>query len=224
MQAGWYPDPAGDHEFRYHNGNNWTGDVATDGVRHVTEIPDLSMPRFPQRSDPRSGTVAMVFGIISMAIGWIPFVCFVAVFFGGVGVVVGFRRRRFESARGAATVGIVTGFVGILLSAVGIWLSVVLVQVVANFEDPGPHEVELTDCKEVDGATRATGEITNLDDRKRSYTILVALDEATSVEAVVSDVPAGEHRVFSVDEDLRFAELDCSILEVNGPRPFGLEQ
>lgn len=224
MQAGWYSDPLGDHEYRYHNGSDWTGDVATDGVRHVTEIPDLSTQRFPQRRDPRSGTIAMVFGIISMAIGWIPFVCFVAVFFGAVAVVVGFRRRKYESARGAAIVGMVTGSVGILLSAVGIGLSIVLVQAVADFENPGPHEVELTECAEVDGSTRATGEITNLDDRERSYTIVVSLDDDTNVDAMVDDVPAGERRVFQVAEDLRFPELDCSIVEVNGPRPFGLEQ
>ena len=224
MQAGWYPDPVGDHEFRYHNGNGWTGDVATNGARHVTEVPDLSARRFPQRTNPQSGTVAMVFGILSMTIGWIPFVCFVAAFFGGVGVVLGFRRRRTESARGAATVGIVTGFVGILLSAVGIWLTIVLVEAVADFENPGPNEVELTECEEVGELTRATGEITNLDDRERSYTIVVSFDEENSVEAVVSSVPAGERRVFNVDEDLRFREIDCSILEVKGPRPFGLAQ
>lgn len=166
----------------------------------------------------------MVFGIISMSIGWIPFVCFVAICFGLVGVVIGVRRRSIEPARGAATVGIVTGVVGLLLSGVGIWFSLSIMSAVADFENPGPHEVELTECGEVEGTTRATGEITNLDDRERSYTIEIALDENTAVEAVVSDVPAGEQRAFSVDEDLRFAELDCSILDVNGPRPFGLDQ
>ncbi len=214
----------GDHEFRYHNGAGWTGDVATDGRRQVTPVPDLSTPRTPQRTDPRSGTVSMVFGIISMTIGWIPFVCFVAVVFGLVAVVVGVRRRRIEPARGAATVGIVTGVVGLLLCAVGIWLSVSIMSAVADFEDPGPHDVEVTQCGEVDGTTRATGEITNLDDRERSYTIQVSLDESTVVDAVVPDVPAGERRVFRVDEDLRFTELDCSILDVNGPRPFGLDR
>lgn len=223
MQAGWYPDPMGDHEFRYHNGAGWTGDVASDGVRHVTPVPDLSTPRFPQRRDPRSGTVAMVFGILSMTIGWIPFVCFVAVCFALVAIVVGVRRRRYESARGAAVVGIVTGAVGLALSLVGVWLSVVLVRAVADFEDPGPHEAELTACEDVDGTTRASGVITNLDSRERSYTIVVALDDETDVDAIVDDVAAGERRAFQVDEELRFAELDCSIREVNGPRPFGLE-
>lgn len=224
MQAGWYPDPTGDHEFRYHNGGNWTGDVATDGVRLATPVPDLSSPRLPLRRDPRSGTVPMVFGIASMSIGWVPFVCFVAVFFGAIGVVVGVKRRRFESARDASTVGIVTGAVGILLSAVGIWLSIVFVGTFADFEDPGPHSAELTECAEVAEMTRASGEITNLDDRQRSYTILVALDEDTTVEALVNDVPAGERRVFIVEENLRFAELDCTIVEVTGPRPFWLQQ
>jgi hypothetical protein len=223
VQAGWNPDPTGEHEFRYHNGTEWTGDVATDGIRHVTAIPDLSTPRFPQRRDPRSGTVAMVFGILSMSIGWIPFVCFVALFFGGVGVVVGLRRRRFESARGSATVGIVTGFVGILLSFVGIWLSIVLVQTVADFEDPGPYRVELTDCSEVGGVTRATGEIANLDTDERTYTIEVSFDGETSGEAVIADVPAGEQRTFLIDENLRFDDLECEVLAVKGPRPFGIE-
>ena len=68
VQAGWYPDPMGDHEFRYYNGSGWTGDVATDGFRNVTEIPDLSTPQSPQHRNPRSGTVAMVFGIVSMSL------------------------------------------------------------------------------------------------------------------------------------------------------------
>ncbi len=224
MQAGWYPDPMGDHEFRYYNGRDWTGDVATDGVRHVTEVPDLAAQRFPQRRDPRSGTVAMVFGIISMTIGWIPFVCFVAVFFAAVAVVVGFRRRRFESARGSAIVGMVTGSVGFLLCLAGMWLSVVLIQAVADFEDPGPHEAELADCEATDAGTQATGTITNLDNEERSYTITIDLDDENSIDAVVNDVGAGERRVFRVEEDLRFDDLDCAIVEVKGPLPFGIEQ
>lgn len=212
----------GDHEFRYHNGIGWTGDAATDGVRLVTEIPDLSTPRFPQRRNPRSGTIAMVFGIISMSLGWIPFVCFVAAFFGIVAIVLGISRRRFDPARGTATVGIVTGVVGVLLSAVGIWLSIVLVQAVADFEDPGPHEVQLTECSEVDGVTRVIGQITNLDDEERSYTVEVTFDGEATSDGVVNDVPAGERREFEIDEDLRFDDLDCRVLAVNGPRPFGL--
>ena len=213
----------GDHEFRYHNGIGWTGDAATDGVRLVTEIPDLSTPRFPQRRNPRSGTIAMVFGIISMSLGWVPFISFIAAFFGIVAVALGISRRRFEPARGTATVGIVTGIVGIILSAAGIWLSIILVQSVADFEDPGPHDVQLTGCSEVDGVTRASGEITNLDDEERSYTIEVTFDGDATTEGVISDVPAGEQRSFDIDEDLRFDELECSILAVNGPRPFGLQ-
>ena len=164
----------------------------------------------------------MVFGIVSLSTGWIPIVCFVSVFFGAAAVVVGVRRRRVESARSAATVGIVTGTFGLALSLVGIWLSVLIVQSVANFEDPGPYRAELTECAEVDGATRATGEITNLDDRERTYTVRITFDDDSTVESIVSDVAPGERRVFEVDEDLRFPELSCSIVEVKGPRPFGL--
>ncbi len=217
----------GDHELRYHNGSGWTGDVATDGVRSVSKAPiaaSAAVPTPPRRSDPRSGTVAMVFGILSMSLGWIPFVCFIAAFFAIVAIVIGVRRRRFDSARGAAVAGIVTGAVGLLLSVGAAWVSVIIIQAVADFEDPGPHEVVLTDCVEVDGVTRASGQITNLDDQDRSYTIVVTFDGDTSGESVVADVPAGEPRDFVVDEDLRFSELDCEILDVKGPRPFGLVQ
>lgn len=224
MQAGWYPDPVGVHELRYHNGSGWTGDVSTEGIRRVSALPDPSAPSPPARSDPRSGMVAMVFGIISMSIGWIPFVCFVAAFFSLAAIVIGIRRRRFESARSAATAGIVTGAVGLLLSAAGIWVSVIIVQAVASFEDPGPHRVELIACEDTDGVTRASGSVTNESDRERTYTITLSFDGERQGEGVVTDVGAGETRDFIVDEDLRFAELDCSIVNVKGPRPFGLAQ
>jgi hypothetical protein len=31
-EAGWYPDPQGRHEYRYHDGNGWTEDVSDAGV------------------------------------------------------------------------------------------------------------------------------------------------------------------------------------------------
>lgn len=225
MQAGWYSDPVGVHEVRYHNGTEWTGDVASNGVRHVSPLPGAgATPTMPAPNDSPTGTVALVFGVISMTIGWIPFVCFVAMVFAGAAIVIGLRRRRFESARGAATAGIVTGLVGLLFSVAGIWLSIVLVQAVAAFEDPGPHEVELVSCGETDGVTRAAGTITNLDDEERSYTIEVTLDGVGSQTGVVDDVPPGGQRPFAIDEDLRFDVLECSIVEVNGPQPFGLQQ
>ncbi len=224
MQAGWYPDPVGDHEFRYHNGLDWTGDVADDGVRHVTTVPARSGSRFPRRNDPRSATVAMVFGITAMLLGIVPFVCVIAAVFGVVAIVVGARRMRFESARGAATAGIVTGSIGVVLSIGGLWLTTVVLGAVADFENPGPYEIELVSCEQSAAGTRATGWITNLDDRDRSYTISVALNDTVGADALLEDVPAGERREFRAEENLRLDDVDCSIGDVTGPRPFGIEQ
>lgn len=225
MQAGWYSDPVGAHDVRYHNGIEWTGDVATNGIRHVSPLPQSGgAPTMPPPSDAPTGTVALVFGVISMTIGWVPFVCFVAIVFAGAAIIIGLRRRRLDSARGAATAGIVTGLVGLAFCAAGIWLSIVLVQAVAAFEDPGPHEVELVSCGEVDGVTRASGTITNLGTAERSYTIEVTFDGERRQTGTVDDVPSGAQRSFDIDENLRFDELDCSIVEVNGPQPFGLQQ
>lgn len=213
------------HDVRYHNGTEWTGDVASNGVRQVSPLPKYSgSPTMPAPNDSPTGMVALVFGVISMTIGWIPFVCFVAIVFAGVAIVIGMRRRRLENARGAATAGIVTGLVGLLFSIAGIWLSIVLVQAVAAFEDPGPHEAELVSCEETGGVTRAAGTITNLDDEQRSYTIEVTYDGERRQTGTVDDVSPGASRPFEIDEDLRFDELDCSIVEVNGPQPFGLQQ
>ncbi|MBS1836575.1 MAG: DUF2510 domain-containing protein [Actinobacteria bacterium] len=36
--AGWYPDAYGRHQYRYWDGTNWTGYVATDGVQSSDPI------------------------------------------------------------------------------------------------------------------------------------------------------------------------------------------
>ena len=37
--SGWYPDPAGRFELRFHNGEVWTADVASGGRRFVDHQP-----------------------------------------------------------------------------------------------------------------------------------------------------------------------------------------
>jgi hypothetical protein len=122
---------------------------------------------------------------------------------------------------GAATTGVVTGAGGILLALAGIWMSVAIVSSVSQFERPGPHEAVITSCLEVDGITRASGTITNLDTSERSYTITVAFDDERTASVAVDDVAPGASAAFSVDENLRFEDLECRIDAVNGPRPFG---
>ncbi len=37
--AGWYPDPSGRFEHRWHDGQNWTSKVATQGQQHDDPLP-----------------------------------------------------------------------------------------------------------------------------------------------------------------------------------------
>lgn len=215
---GWYPDPGGAHDLRYHNGQNWTGDVSTAGIRAVEPLgPDGTVGPGP------SGTVPLVLGIVSMTIAWIPFVCFVGLAVAVSAISMGVKRRKFSSAASGAIVGIVTGLVGLVFAVGGIWLTVSVVQAVARFEAPGDYTATVTECAVVDGATRADGTITNLDSGDRSYTIEVSFDGRRSATTTVDDVAPGETVGFAVIEDLRIQELDCTVSDVKGPRPFGMD-
>ena len=91
--SGWYPDPAGRYELRFHNGEVWTADVSTGGQRFVDRLPIEA----PRRQGNGVAVAAMVCGIASVVTGWVPFV-----------VVIGLA---------AAIVAIVLGIVGLRRSA-----------------------------------------------------------------------------------------------------------
>ncbi|HEY2272362.1 MAG TPA: DUF2510 domain-containing protein [Jatrophihabitantaceae bacterium] len=44
MSAGWFPDPAGQHEHRYYDGTQWTAHVSDRGVAAVDPIPPPPAP------------------------------------------------------------------------------------------------------------------------------------------------------------------------------------
>ena len=53
--AGWYPDPAGRHEHRYHDGVAWTDHVADDGVAGIAPMPPTPGPPPPWAPPPAWG-------------------------------------------------------------------------------------------------------------------------------------------------------------------------
>ncbi|WP_420453596.1 DUF2510 domain-containing protein [Ilumatobacter sp.] len=233
VTAGWYPDPAGDHELRYHNGVRWTGDVSTDGDRSVGPLDPSWAAAAPSRGSAtapsRAGTVALACGVAALTIGWIPFACALGAILAVIAIVAGVRARRDPRTSGAGDAGLVTGIAALGFVAAGTWFSVALVQAVARFEDPGAHRVEIVSCARSEEETTAVGEVENLEGEVRSYVIEVefapegpeSLDRTASVE--VDDVEPGGTRSFTVVQGLRYRDLDCTVSEVTGPAPLGLD-
>ncbi|WP_040492916.1 DUF2510 domain-containing protein [Ilumatobacter nonamiensis] len=220
---GWYPDPSGQYDLRYHNGRTWTGDVSTDGQRHVAPLPTGDGHTTGDGCGAKAGKAPLVLGIIAMCIAWIPFVSVVGGGLAIAAIVLGFRRRRTPSAHDAAIVGIITGAVALILALVGTWIGVIVAAEVQQFSEPGPYTVSELHCEEIDGVTRASGSIENRSDSTRSYTIEVTFAGEHTESADVDDVEAGSTARFVVEEDLRFDDLTCEVSAVNGPLPFGLD-
>ena len=91
-----------------------------------------------------------------------------------------------------------------------------------RFNEAGDHEVKIVECAEVDNETSVVATITNLEGDRRSYVVTVELTSDESIELQVDDVEPGETREFFFVDDFRYAALDCKILEVTGPWPFGV--
>ncbi len=242
--SGWHPDPTGRFEYRYHNDRQWTADVSTGGQRFVDPLPPTSpygtygAPVGPVagagRPTPsrRNGLAiaGMICGIVSVVIGWVPFVAFAGLLVAIAGLVlsiVGLRRSRpAGTGRGFAITGLVTSGVGIVLAVVGIVFSFVLVEAVDRFENPGPTETSISSCEQDGADIVATGTITNQSSKQRDYTVVVRLASGYRDTVAVDDVPAGETVAFTARDSVPrvlFEADGCRVVEVNGPVPFGLD-
>jgi len=235
VAPGWYPDPTGRFETRFHNGVTWTADVANNGQRFVDPL-GTAPPRTTTSANGggnRQATAAMVLGIVALAIAWMPFV----VIFGVVSAVlalvlgtVGLRRSSTSgTGRAFALTGLITGAVGLLACVVGVLLTVVVIDTIDRFENPPPHEATITSC-ELDGSTATlTAEITNLGNSTADFSVKIAFvrpgtDNAQhSTRVAVDNVPPGGSAEFGVDRRVALDEIDCIISSIDGPLPFGLE-
>ena len=258
--AAWYPDPTRRFEFRYHNGQAWTGDVSVDGNRFLDPLPSFSTaaPRFragpapavafvglpfQQRESIAAAMAALVLGICSILVGWVPFLCFLSAIGAVVGLVLGItvlrrdarlRRDGGEVSRGHgyATAGVVLAPIGMAVTIIGVWLSVVTLREVDRFTNVGAHHTEILSCRVSDGLATATGTITNDSASTRSYHLNIDFDRAgTSVRlnsssVSVDDVGPDESANWTVTESVRSAsgtaaDVDCNVHDVTGPVPFG---
>jgi hypothetical protein len=225
--AGWHPDPAGRHELRYHNGVDWTADVADDGRRFVDPSGTGSRPR--------GGTAraAMVLGIVAVATAWIPFVTVVgigaavaALAFGAAGMR---RASRTGAPRDPAIVGLVTGGLGLLAGVIGVLLSVVIVRAIDAYDDPNPNEVAVTTCRTAGGSTTAEGSLTNLGTTVGDFVVRIEFSPAGTddvrqrARVTLDDVPAGGTARFTVERAIGIDDVTCRPGTVTGPLPFGLD-
>lgn len=232
---GWFPDPTGRFEVRYHNGVSWTGDVATNGQRFVDP---MNAPGTPMAPIPTAGPVAaarngaavaaLVLGIIAAAIAWMPFVFVVGAVCAIIAIalaVVARRRARSGAGRGGmATAGLVLGIVGVPLAVVGFFFT----RIVLGMLDPGEYDVAV-ECDWVAGRASLEGTITNLDDEERGYLVLVRfVREGTSsglgdLTLQVDEVAPGETGTFSGGVNTDVEEVGCEVVDVLGGIPFDID-
>lgn len=241
--AGWYPDPTGRQEYRYHNGTAWTGDVATSGQRYVDPLHgpaasgDASLRAGPAGAHRASGgngiaVAALTCGILAIALGWIPLLFVIgavlavlALVFGAVGLR---RAARTGRGRGFAIAGIVTGGVGVLAVIVGAIFTVLVWRAVDAYERPVDHLADDPMCEVIGGSVVGEGEIRNVDTTTGSFTVVVEIRRAASgvrltvTRVRVDDVAPGETRAYDFTRRVEAREVTCVITDVKGPLPFGV--
>lgn len=250
--AAWYPDPTNRFEFRYHNGQSWTGDVSIDGNRFLDPLPSPAtspamsgfggLP-FQPRESIAGAMAALVLGICSILVGWVPFLCFLSAIGAVVGLSLGIAvlRRDAGSRRnggavsrghGYALAGVILAPLGLAVTVVGVWLTVVVLREVDRYTNVGAHHTEIVSCRVSDGVATAQGTITNDSRSARSYHLNVEFDRAdTSVRlnsgsVDVDDVAPDESADWTVSASVTTGsdapdDVDCRVREVTGPVPFG---
>lgn len=242
-RADWYPDPTGRFEYRYHNGQNWTGDVSVDGSRFL-DPPATWVPagggghRDPAEIGSGKARAAFVLGLCAFLIGWVPFLCVVAIAAAITGLVLGIGALRRDSrsrsnggqngrAHGYAIAGVVLAPLALAVSVLGVWLSVAAVREVQTFAEVGKYTTTDISCGVTKGVVTYVGTIHNDDTATHSYEVTVEfLRPGTSVRryiasASVVDVGPGESSAVTVHHSASDAELTCHVFDVTGPLPFG---
>ncbi len=232
--AGWYADPTGRYEHRYYNGQSWTADVSSGGRRFVDKLglePTASSADRDGTSN-AMGTAAMVLGIVAVSTSWMPFVVVVGVVAALLALVFGWvglrRARRSGGSRAFAIVGLATGASALVAAIVGVALTMVVLDVYDDYLNPQPNVVDVTECELQGSRATMAGVLTNTGDRTADYSVLVGFvrpgtDNAHRSERVsVDDVEPGADAAFSAEAQVDLEVIDCVILAVNGPLPFGV--
>lgn len=213
---GWYSDPSGRFEHRYHNGERWTSDVSSRGVRYVDRAA-------PER--PRGTTASLVWGIVGVCIAWLPVLFVGGLVAGIVAVALAVKARRGVidpptiRMLNAATA---TGVAAILLAGVGVWFTAVLYRAVDRYQNPAEHSAEIVSCLDEGAATRATVRLTNTSDQRATFTVRIELG-GDRLTAETGSLDPGASQELTVRGDAGQGSPECRVVRVDGPLPLGLD-
>ena len=197
LTPGWYPDPTGRYEFRYHNGQRWTADISVDGQRYV-EPDDASITRQPAPLPPTVkgrgvAITTLVLGICAVSLAWLPFVFVVGGVCGVVGLIFGIAGFTSESyGRKMLGWGTVLSVVALPLCGAGLLFTR---EVLDQMREPGPYKLTITACYWENGL-QAQGTIENQDSLAHSYSVrLVYRSGGSELDAetvYVNNVASGQ--------------------------------
>lgn len=234
--GGWHPDPTARFELRYHNGTNWTADVASHGRRFVDP---LGVAPGAGGADSGTGarnalaTAALVLGIIGIGIGWLPFIFVLGAISAGLALVFGFTGRRRSkvtgTGRGFATAGLIMGAVGLPVCIVGFVFTTVFIEALDDYDSPAAHEAAIVACHDDGNTHTADVAITNVDDVPAQFSIRVDFVRAGTDNVqrqaliVVDEVQPGATVRYSVSRRVDVDDVSCVIGDVHGPLPFGVD-
>lgn len=232
--AGWFPDPWGRWELRWHNGERWTADVSTDGRRFVDPYGTAGAP-IAAGAVERSGAAAVVLGALALTFAWMPVFVVVGLVFAGAAMVVAVRARRRLRRSGVrpprlVNIGMALASGALVVAGLGVWLTTVFVGEVQRYTEIGPYSADVTSCVVLDGFAVAEGRIANDAAARRDYRVVVSLLDQfrpiATIGALVYDVESGATGAFTVRAfagDLEASDLTCEIETVTGPLPFGID-
>jgi hypothetical protein len=156
----------------------------------------------------------------------------IGIVLGVLAVVFGIRGRRRARqtgvGSGTALTGLIGGTAALVLSMVGIVLTVALMRALDHFMSPGPVRAEVVSCTVGPGAIDVEGSVTNLSDSRRSYTVYGVVSEPGGTPDLVerlSDVEPGATVAVRMHRSGRGDSTgNCDArLVVHGPAPWGYD-
>ncbi|MDX2379140.1 MAG: DUF2510 domain-containing protein [Acidimicrobiia bacterium] len=233
--AGWYSDPLGRFDLRYHNGRSWTADVSLSGERFVDPTgtaPTRTSPSL-ETGSPRA-TAAMVLGIVAIGIGWFPYVAVAGLVCALLAIGLGISARRRSDSPASTTasrarVGITPGIVGLIVAVLGLVFTVIIARALDRYANPEPNDAVVTSCEVDDGVVAAAGELTNRGNADADFTVRVAITRAgtdnvhRTATVEVDDVEPGASVPFALTVEVALDEVSCAVHDVDGPLPFGVD-